>query len=399
MTPHNAFAALGPLLVPLSVVAAAWQLQGLPWPLTAAQGSLLTALPLLLLCALAALSWRFHRSGLLVIAVSLGAATAGILSGQTVAPPWTQAVALLAAANLALLILLPERGLGGGGGRGRLAWLGLQGLWLWWLGQDGFQAAAWLSRQPLIHGWSQGVWAALAASGLLLLFVWLRRRSVTALAGLNALALVVLTLQVQPPTLQAALWLALAAGGLLLALVQETYRLAFLDELTGLGSRRALGELLRRQGRRYAVAMVDVDHFKQFNDRYGHAVGDQVLRMVATRLRKVPGGGRAFRYGGEEFAVVFPGKDSSEAAVYAEALRQRIAAAPFAVRETHRRPQGKWSGRLRRRTRKGQAQVTVSIGVAHRQGGRVSPQGIIQAADQALYQAKRQGRNRVVGAG
>ena len=83
--------------------------------------------------------------------------------------------------------------------------------------------------------------------------------------------------------------------------------MAYDDELTGLPARRALNEALTRLRGVYTVAMVDIDHFKRFNDEHGHDVGDQLLRMVGARVGEVRGGGRAFRYGGEEFAVLFPG--------------------------------------------------------------------------------------------
>ena len=109
------------------------------------------------------------------------------------------------------------------------------------------------------------------------------------------------------------------AAGLTLGLsVMETsYAMAFRDELTDLPARRALMRDLEGMGRLYAAAMVDVDHFKRFNDRYGHDVGDQVLRMVAAKLAKAPGGGRAYRYGGEEFALLYPGKSRDDALPYA----------------------------------------------------------------------------------
>lgn len=95
---------------------------------------------------------------------------------------------------------------------------------------------------------------------------------------------------------------------LVAAVAHEAYQMAFRDELTGLPGRRALNERLQRLGRDYVIAMVDVDHFKKFNDTHGHDVGDQVLRLVASQLRKVGGGGKAYRYGGEEFTLLFPGK-------------------------------------------------------------------------------------------
>ncbi|MBD3871636.1 MAG: GGDEF domain-containing protein, partial [Acidobacteria bacterium] len=100
---------------------------------------------------------------------------------------------------------------------------------------------------------------------------------------------------------------------LLLGLIEDSYRLAYHDELTGLPGRRALEEALRTLVGDYAIAMVDVDRFKRFNDRHGHGAGDQALRMVATELQGVGGGGRAYRYGGEEFAILFPGSPAAAA--------------------------------------------------------------------------------------
>lgn len=103
---------------------------------------------------------------------------------------------------------------------------------------------------------------------------------------------------------------------LVAAVAHEAYQMAFRDELTGLPGRRALNERLQRLGREYVIAMVDVDHFKKFNDTHGHDVGDQVLRLVASQLRKVGGGGKAYRYGGEEFTLLFPGKSVEQCMPY-----------------------------------------------------------------------------------
>ena len=85
-----------------------------------------------------------------------------------------------------------------------------------------------------------------------------------------------------------------------------------LDELTDLPSRRSFNDAKLRLGNTYTVAMVDVDHFKHFNDTYGHDAGDQVLRMVAARIAEVSGGGKGYRYGGEDVAVLFPGNIADE---------------------------------------------------------------------------------------
>ena len=189
----------------------------------------------------------------------------------------------------------------------------------------------------------------------------------------------------------------LATGGLVLvvALVAASYRMAYHDELTGLPGRRALNEFLLTLGSRYAVAMVDIDHFKRFNDTYGHDVGDQVLRMVASRLGGVSGGGKAFRYGGEEFSVIFPGKSASEAATHLEALRMTVAGSCFVLRGSAR-PRKKPAAPKMSQTPRSGVFVTVSIGVAERKSHQTEPQQVVKAADKALYRAKRAGRDRVM---
>jgi PleD family two-component response regulator len=142
--------------------------------------------------------------------------------------------------------------------------------------------------------------------------------------------------------------------------------------------------------------MLDVDHFKQFNDTYGHDLGDQVLKMVAAHIARVGRGGKAFRYGGEEFTVLFPGMDAEDAIPHLEALREEIESYRMALRGSDRpartrsrkRQRGGWRGRIA-------VSVTVSIGVAERSGRHGTPQAVIEAADRALYRAKDNGRNRL----
>ncbi len=192
----------------------------------------------------------------------------------------------------------------------------------------------------------------------------------------------------------------MAAAGLILlmAVLQESHGMAFRDELTGLPSRRTLEERLRTLGGVYTVAMVDVDHFKKFNDTYGHDVGDQVLRLVAARLMEVGGGGRAFRYGGEEFAVVFPDRPVKEVLPELEALREGIQSYRVALRGKDR-PKDAETGRDRR-GKKGRGasgvSVTVSIGAAERSDWFPTADEVVRGADEALYRAKKRGRNRVV---
>ncbi|MCW6029346.1 GGDEF domain-containing protein [Stenotrophomonas sp. SRS1] len=184
------------------------------------------------------------------------------------------------------------------------------------------------------------------------------------------------------------------------AMLQEAFHMAFRDELTGLPGRRAFNEYLQRVGATYTIAMVDVDHFKRFNDTHGHDAGDDVLKLVAARLAEVGGGGRAFRYGGEEFALVFLDRPAPACVAAVEEVRARIEGVRMHLRDRAARSRDDAVGQLQRgRGGNGAVvQVTVSIGVAD---SRVadSPQAMIKAADQALYAAKDAGRNCVCALG
>ena len=204
-----------------------------------------------------------------------------------------------------------------------------------------------------------------------------------------------------------------AAGAILLvAVLQESHRMAFRDELTGLPGRRALEERLVALGPVYAIAMVDVDHFKRFNDTHGHDIGDQVLKLVGARLAELDGGGKAFRYGGEEFAVLFFDQTKKEVLPHLETLRQSIESYRMTIRTDDRRGDSRPGNDRRSDTGKPKnpspgsdvrafrkpdqaLSVTVSIGVAERDEYLNSPPKVIRAADQALYRAKELGRNRV----
>jgi two-component system cell cycle response regulator len=156
------------------------------------------------------------------------------------------------------------------------------------------------------------------------------------------------------------------------------------DHLTGVWNRGMIVEQLdrelsraRREGRSLAVVMADIDHFKNINDTYGHATGDTILRETVARMVGVP---RLYdfvgRYGGEEFLLVLPGCDLSAARLVAERVRNAVAATPISVGAV-------------------QLSVSVSLGVACTSSARDESATVLQAADEALYRAKRRGRNRV----
>lgn len=196
------------------------------------------------------------------------------------------------------------------------------------------------------------------------------------------------------------------------SIIENSYLLAYHDELTTLPSRRAFNDALLRLQAPYSIAVVDIDHFKRFNDTYGHDTGDQVLRWVAASLARVSGGGQAYRCGGEEFNILFAGKTTAQVVDHLERLRAMIESSEFRMRSGDRRqvPRGpdRRNQRTRGRARKADAirqlaqestppplTVTVSIGVATSPKQGSDPEHVLQAADKALYRAKANGRNRV----
>lgn len=203
-----------------------------------------------------------------------------------------------------------------------------------------------------------------------------------------------------------------ATAGLILvaSLVENSYFLAYHDELTALPARRAFNDALPGLEPPYAVAVVDIDHFKKVNDTYGHDTGDQVLSMVAAHLARVASSGHAYRVGGEEFSILFPGKTVKEALPELEALRMAISESAFRTRTTaERRKAARGTDRRHKRTESlphsrraartvllpGLLSVTVSMGVAESNARTRGVEEVIEAADKALYRAKRGGRNRV----
>lgn len=194
----------------------------------------------------------------------------------------------------------------------------------------------------------------------------------------------------------------LMLGGLILivSVVEAAYVMAFRDDLTGLPARRALNELLLKLRGEYTIAMLDIDFFKKFNDSYGHDVGDQVLKMVASQIGRVSGGGYPFRYGGEEFTVVFPGRAVADVTEHLERVRRLVEADGFALRKPDR-PKSRSRGRKRRGRHNKQpgshkVGVTISIGAASKGNRSLRPEQVVKMADLALYKAKESGRNRVV---
>ncbi|MCP4898650.1 MAG: diguanylate cyclase [bacterium] len=367
--------------------------------LPSAYSSVISVLAELLCVIVIALAWRFRRNRVAMAALTVALANGVIrflldtgsqsalaltLGMLAIALPVNCTVAALSrdhrviSRHSAVLggIIVVEAAIGAGL---FMSASGLEGIPAMWL--------------RVIEAPQAGLLALLIAEVLIALAFFLRR---AALEGALLWCTVACSLAVMivEPGEGSALLLASGQIILLIGLGEDSYRLAFHDELTGLPARRAFNEALRMLNGEYAIAMVDVDRFKRFNDRHGHEAGDQALRMVADELATVTGGGRSYRYGGEEFAVLFPGKKPGEARQHLEELRAAIAERQFAVRAPGR-PAARPNRPRQPKKPPRKTKLTVSIGLAGPNKRRPAPEDVLRAADRALYRAKEAGRNRL----
>ncbi len=401
--------ALFPFVLPAALVAAAFALVFYSAALPPSLAGLRLYGPYIVFALGAGLAVAFNRGrallALIVLCGAYGAQQLWLQQGLAAAPARTvyAGLTILVPLNLALLALLPERGIFNRHGTLRLGVLVLQAALVGWAATGGDASIAdWVSQKffgpiPLSAGRIPQLGIALAALGIVVsMAAALATGSAVSAALTGAIIAFAIAAHVPTAALTFSVFTAMAELMVAIAVLQGTFRMAFRDELTGIPSRRALNEQLAALGKRYAVAMVDVDHFKKFNDTYGHDLGDQVLKMVAARIAAVGGGGKAYRYGGEEFTVLFRGKDASEALPHLEALRSEIESYQLALRGQDRPKKSKGSKRERGSWRgKNSVSVTVSIGVAERNDRLITAQAVIDAADRALYRAKDKGRNRV----
>lgn len=242
---------------------------------------------------------------------------------------------------------------------------------------------------------SQPLILALIISGLIYIIRLLQTYDVL-LAGILASFISITTALhfVQYPQV-ATVFIILAELLIIISITINVYSMAYLDELTNLPSRRALSQSMSTLGKRYTMAMIDVDHFKKFNDKYGHDVGDQVLKKLANQLRSVRGG-KPFRYGGEEFTLLFPNKNIDEARLFCENLCKTVAEDPFLLRsKTRPKTKKEATNQNANVTKVTPLNITISIGLAERSEEHPKASQVIKQADKALYRAKNNGRNQV----
>jgi diguanylate cyclase (GGDEF)-like protein len=364
------------------------------------------------LALLALAAWRLNQTRLVAVAIGLAASAQWLWVAVSQLPPRSLAPedAWLAVVptGLALALLPKEARLLSQRSALRLALLLLPALVFWavWNSDSGSaaQVLGWRLIGPL-KSWhpSHAAHVSLLLLGLVL---WLGLDPKLAPAqialGGSILGQAVLAWATAgnpgAGSLGARAWLAshlAQAACLLFALFLMYWQRVYLDELTGIPNRRALDERLSHLDGAYSLAMVDIDHFKKFNDSYGHDQGDDVLRMVGKHLAEQTQQ-RAFRYGGEEFCVLLPGEGSDAAFDLMDGVRESLARHRFNIRlpQTIRAKTSEEDrGTLKAKTES--VKVTISVGVARPDKKRPDPGAVMKLADEGLYKAKEAGRNNV----
>jgi GGDEF domain-containing protein len=363
------------------------------------------------------LAWRFNKSRLFFALLVLVLADQSLqFFADRTANPFrmadivSNAVPLLLPLNLAVFSLLKERGIVTLRGIFRLGLILLQplGIALAYRRYPDLDLAGYLGHSivdisALAHiSLTQPALLAFFAAFLFLIVRIILYRDAVAGTFFWTLALVFLALGFAKFEPVFPLFFATAGLVLGISVIETSHSMAYRDELTQLPARRALKEALLKLGSRYTVAMIDIDYFKKFNDRYGHDVGDQVLQMVASKLVKVGRGGKAFRYGGEEFVLIFPGS-LMDVIPHVERVRKTIESSEFILRGPKRpRKKPEKPEKLEKLEKPETTEeflekvsVTVSIGVAERDDYYRTPREVVKAADEAMYRAKNSGRNRI----
>ena len=349
------------------------------------------------LAAALLISWYYDQSRLLCVA-SVVVGTVWIVHQLPTATNGAKfAAVLLLPANFVLFASVRERGVMSFEGFLKIGVVMAQAFGLAWLGRTNHQTL------EAMLGWGHRavawMWLPIPAivafgiAGMSLVVLFLVRRSSVEPGLLWALAAMFLGVNQMMMPDALLLYAGTASLMLVFAVLEHGYDIAYRDELTGLPGRRAFNHIMEQLGGTYTLAMCDVDHFKKHNDTHGHETGDQILKMVSAKLSQVGGGGRAFRYGGEEFLLVFRGLSAREAEPFVEAICRTIASTAFVVRGKDRPPKRPLEVRPRKNLTK--IQITVSAGVAGRSPRHSSPELVLDAADAALYRAKEAGRNRV----
>ena len=361
-----------------------------------------------ILCAIACvIAHIYNRSRLLVLAVIVGGSYYLIQHhlqyslDEPIAYFRYLLLCLLIPANILLMMLMPEKGLWNRVSILLLAIPLIIGLGIHYYQPNDLLIQSLNTLLPLrpAEGFTMPAGASLLFTVFIivgLMVLWFKKGETEAAAIASTIAVFITLAFFSKPLISTILFSTIGLI-LIISLLMRSRELAFIDELTTLPGRRAFNEKLNNLGHTYSIAMIDIDHFKKFNDKYGHSVGDDVLKLVATLIGKHKGNGAAYRYGGEEFSIVYNGKAIKQCHEQLNALRQSIAEYLLIIRDDKVRKQAAQQEAPKRgasRSRTG-VNVTISIGISERSNKHDTPEEVLNAADKALYKAKQAGRNRV----
>jgi len=342
--------------------------------------SILPLLPLILASVAILLAWHFNKGRVLILVLLL---LLPKLYGDSDQQASLTAYLVVSCFCIALLGFVPERGFFNRFAVNRILFVLMLVSWCYAI-ERRWVSFAFLDQAFLNTGVSWSVvllWSILFISTSAIGVAWWLRGDTFLASGLISIVSLLIVSHLVTSDTQ---FDALLSAQLLLwiwFLLMESHRMAYLDDLTKLPGRRALNEQLAGLSKQYAIAMVDVDHFKKFNDTYGHDMGDKVLKSVAIQLKHFANPGRAFRFGGEEFTIVFRAKRLAEVEETLELVRENIEGALVEVFDPKKKQDL-------------EVNVTVSLGVAFATTGE-SPESVLKRADEALYQSKKKGRNRI----
>ena len=398
--------ALRRLIIPIILLVAAIVLREYVVKLDKVYVQLLVYAPYVLLALTMALCWFYNRARLFTVAVVLGISywiiNTKLQASLSLPMPLFiySALSVLIPLLFIVLMVMPEKG--------------MSSMQSWWIVATvpALAALVWLvllNEPQVVESVNEslpvmpfkGYFLSIAASLLFLAFIatglafLLHRDSEHVAAVLSSGVFIFITLALFSKGKISTLMFTASSVCLIVSLIRSAHEMAYRDDLTGLRGRRALNEKFASMSGRYVIAMLDVDHFKKFNDTYGHDVGDDVLKMVAKHINHVKGGGRAYRYGGEEFCILFSGKQLETCLPYLEAVRIAIEQYRLSLRDIKTRPQSSKEGRRQRGRRRASdsVSVTISIGAAERNEKNIALEDVLKAADRALYKAKKKGRN------
>ncbi|AIQ11421.1 GGDEF domain-containing protein [Paenibacillus durus] len=353
----------------------------------------------------AAISWKFNRSREFFILIILALCIAlikyfpGTIGKSTQIADIYSIICLVIPINIAFFSFLKERGIFSLWGFIRIGVILSQFLFIFWLINSGQREFLDLFHKDILPAnldsitpVSQVSIIAFLAALIILIIRQISYKSSQDISFAGVLFALFFALHHSGNPIFYAIFFAASGIILITSIIQDSYSMAFSDELTGLPSRRALKQDMMKLGMNYVIAMLDIDFFKKFNDTYGHDTGDEVLKLVASIIKDVTGGGKSFRYGGEEFTILFPGKSINDVLPHLEELREKVSKRGFTLRGKGR---SKKNSKSRSKSAKPSKQIyiTVSIGVSQKSEKYKTPDAVMKSADTALYRAKKKGRN------